>query len=76
MGRDVGGIGRVPVRGAVRGLVWRMRGARRLEEGCPDCGRRVERGTSRLRNGSAANLMTTLGRVCVCVPSHTGNDTE
>jgi hypothetical protein len=27
-------------------------------------GRRVENGTSRLRSSSAANLMTTLGRVC------------
>ena len=36
MGRDVEGSGRGPVRGAVRGLVWKVRGTRRLDEGCPD----------------------------------------
>ena len=35
MGRDVEGSGRGPVRGAVRGLVWKVRGAR-LDKGCPD----------------------------------------
>jgi len=56
MGRDVEGSGRGPVRGSVRGLVWKVRGARRLWA-------RVENGTSRLRSSSVANMMT-LGRVC------------
>jgi hypothetical protein len=64
MGRDVEGSGLGPVRGAVRGLVWTVRGARVLDEGCSDCGQRVEHGTYRLRSNSAANVMTTFVRVC------------
>jgi hypothetical protein len=31
MGRDVEGSGGAPVRGAIRGLVWKVRVARRLD---------------------------------------------
>jgi hypothetical protein len=45
MDRDVEGSGLGPVRGTVRVLVWKVRGAILFDRGCPNCGPRVEHGT-------------------------------